>query len=42
MPGIVPFHIPEMIIRPDILPSWADPNSVEAFYQNNKHLILIN
>lgn len=40
-PGIVPFHIPEMIERPDILPSWAEPNSVEAFYQNNKWLTLL-
>ncbi|MBL7058938.1 hypothetical protein ISS08_00605 [Candidatus Pacearchaeota archaeon] len=40
MPGIVKFHIPEMIESPNIVPDWADPLSVEAFYQNNRWLYI--
>lgn len=40
MPGKVKFHEIEKIERPDILPFWAEPNSVEAFYQNNRWLYL--
>lgn len=40
-PGRVPFHMPKMIIRPDIIPPWADPNSTEAWYQNAKYLVLL-
>jgi hypothetical protein len=40
MPGLVRFHMPHLIERPDILPSWANPDSTEAFYQNNRWLAL--
>src|SRR4030042_5744519 len=33
MPGIVEFHFPKMIETPRIHPNWANPNSVESFYQ---------
>ena len=40
MPGIVEFHELSLIIFPDISPKWAHENSVEAFYQNNKYVIV--
>jgi hypothetical protein len=40
MPGKVRFHLPELIERPNLLPSWAEPNSTEAFYQNNRWLVI--
>ena len=40
MPGKVKFHEPEKIERPDMLPWWAEPNSAEAFYQNNRWLFV--
>lgn len=36
-PGIIPFHIEEMIHRPP-LTGWWRPGSVEDFYQSNKIL----
>ena len=42
MPGIVPFHLPNLIGQPNIAPSWADSKSVEAFYQNNRWLSVIS
>src|SRR3989344_2286815 len=40
MPGNVPFHFPELIEQPNISPKWAQPESVEAFYQNNRWISL--
>jgi hypothetical protein len=37
-PGNVPFYNPALIIKPEIKPSWAQSNSVEAFWQSNKTL----
>lgn len=37
-PGRVPFHRPEWLIRPEIVLWWAEPGSVESFYQSNKLL----
>ena len=37
-PGAVPFHYPEWIIQPEIVLWWAEPGSVESFYQSNKLL----
>lgn len=36
-PGKVPFHLPELIVKPQ-LASWWNINSVEDFYQSNKVL----
>jgi len=36
--GIKEFHFPKMIETPRIHPKWADPNSVESFYQSNRWL----
>lgn len=41
-PGRVPFHRPELIIRPSIIPAWAHANSVEDFYQSNRYLQAID
>ena len=41
-PGLVPFHLPKLIEQPNIAPKWAEPNSVESFYQNNRWLALVN
>lgn len=38
MPGIVNFHLPDLIETPRLQPIWASPNSVEAFYQSNRWL----
>jgi hypothetical protein len=40
MPGIVPFHNPELILAPNIAPKWAGERSVESFYQNNRWLVV--
>jgi hypothetical protein len=40
MPGKVKFHQPKMIESPNISPTWAELNSVESFYQNNRWLYL--
>jgi len=37
-PGKVPFHRPELIIKPEVRGSWWDASSTEAFYQSNKFL----
>lgn len=37
-PGHVPFHRPEWIIQPELVLWWAEPGSVESFYQSNKLL----
>ncbi len=45
-PGLIPFHLyhplsPELMIeRPNIAPKWADADSVESFYQNNRWLAI--
>ena len=36
-PGRVRFHLPELIVKPQIT-GWWDNNSIESFYQSNKHL----
>jgi hypothetical protein len=36
-PGQVPFHLPDLIILPE-LTGWWLPGSVESFYQSNKVL----
>ncbi len=36
-PGQVPFHRPELILKP-FLEGWWEPGSVECFYQSNKLL----
>lgn len=36
-PGRVPFHRPDLITQPE-LTGWWQPGSVEAFYQSNKLL----
>jgi hypothetical protein len=40
-PGFVPFHKPELIMQPQ-LAGWWKPNSIEAFYQSAKEIILIS
>lgn len=37
-PGWVPFHKPLLIALPSMAPKWADPDSVEDFYQSNRYL----
>lgn len=37
-PGRVPFHKPELIVLPELAPKWANPGSVESFYQSNRYL----
>ncbi len=37
-PGVVQFHLPEMIERP-ALSGWWGPDSIEDFYQSNKYVI---
>jgi len=39
-PGQVPFHIPDRILKNNLCPRWAMPNSVEAFWQCNKVIIV--
>jgi hypothetical protein len=36
-PGLVPFHLPQLIVVPKI-PGWWRPDTVEDFYQSNKIL----
>ena len=36
-PGVVPFHMPEMIVKPH-LSGWWKEDSIEDFYQSNKIL----
>lgn len=36
-PGRVPFHRPDLLLRPE-LTGWWSPGSVESFYQSNKLL----
>ena len=36
-PGRVPFHMPKIIVTPE-LEGWWEPGSVESFYQSNKVL----
>jgi len=36
-PGQVPFHLPDLLIQPE-LEGWWLPGSVESFYQSNKFL----
>ena len=37
-PGNVPLYRPELIIQPSKCPRWANPGSVEDFWQSNKYL----
>lgn len=37
-PGNIPFHRPEAIKQPSKRPLWAQPRSVEDFWQSNKYL----
>ncbi len=37
-PGNVPFFNPNFITRPSLAPKWANPWSVEDFWQSNKWL----
>ncbi|MEK7192206.1 MAG: hypothetical protein AAB646_01670 [Patescibacteria group bacterium] len=37
-PGKVPFHMPQLIVEPQLHPKWANPGSVESFYQSNRFL----
>lgn len=37
-PGIIPFHMPDLIIPPSKTPWWAQEASVEDFWQSNKYL----
>ena len=37
-PGHIPFHLPELITKPSLRPQWAQENSVEDFWQSNKHV----
>jgi XTP/dITP diphosphohydrolase len=36
-PGEIPFHMPDLIVTPE-LPGWWRPGSVESWYQSNKFL----
>jgi hypothetical protein len=38
-PGQVPFHLPDMIVKPS-LKGWWKEDSVEDFYQSNKIIII--
>lgn len=38
-PGQVPFHLPELIVKPELERWWWDAGSVESFYQSNKVLL---
>ncbi len=35
-PGNIPFHTPAWITQPSKAPRWANPGSVEDFWQSNK------
>lgn len=36
-PGRVPFHLPDLIVQPEI-EGWWDKESIESFYQSNRIL----
>jgi len=36
-PGVVPFHAPEAILKPELV-GWWQPGSIESFWQSNKVL----
>lgn len=38
-PGVVPFHRPECIQKPEWTATWAVPGSVESFWQSNKVVV---
>lgn len=38
-PGLVPFHMPALIVANDQCPDWAETDSIEAFWQCNKVLV---
>lgn len=40
-PGQVPFHQPEHILPRNMKRAWWNPDSVEAFYQHNKALLVM-
>lgn len=35
-PGNIPFYAPHWIAQPSLCPTWANPGSVEDFWQSNK------
>lgn len=39
-PGNIPFAWPEMIATPSLCPHWANPGSVEDFWQSNKYVFV--
>jgi hypothetical protein len=39
-PGNVPFVAPKLIAQPSIAPQWANPGSVEDFWQSNKWILI--
>jgi hypothetical protein len=41
-PGNIPFLNPGAIIKPSMVPSWAQEGSVEDFWQSNKHILVWN
>jgi hypothetical protein len=46
-PGQVPFHMPELIVRPTVYADadsrpWWLPDTVEDFYQSNRYVALVD
>jgi hypothetical protein len=41
-PGNIPFHSPDAIQIPSKAPRWANPGSVEDFWQSNKYVAVRN
>ena len=39
-PGNIPFYVPAWIEQPSRCPEWANPGSVEDFWQSNKWLYI--
>lgn len=39
-PGNIPFYKPEWIEQPSLCPTWANPGSVEDFWQSNKYVFV--
>lgn len=39
-PGNIPFSWPTLITTPSMAPSWANPGSVEDFWQSNKWIVV--
>jgi hypothetical protein len=37
-PGNVPLFAPDLVMQPSLAPSWANPGTVEDFWQSNKWL----